>query len=87
MQITLGRTVIGTNTVLMPSNRPSSAKVPRVMYIQRAQMIHLDNPRSEATLNTRGSRPVKVSSKQDQTTVPRWMVSNQTSMGSMRRQP
>ena len=87
MQITLGRTVIGTNTVLTPSNRPSSAKVPRVMYIPRAQMIHLDKPRSETTLNTKGSRTVKVSSKENRTTIPRWMVLNPTSMRSMRRQP
>ena len=63
MQITLGRTVTGTETVLMPSSSQISAEVPREMCKQQVQMTHLDNQGNEATLLSRGSRTIKVSSK------------------------
>ena len=59
--LTLGRAVIGTNTVLMPSSRPTSAEVLRGMYQKLAQQIHLGNHRNEATLDTKGSRTTKIS--------------------------
>ena len=62
MPLTLGRAVIGINTVLMLSSRPTIAEVLRGMYQKPVQQIHLDNHRNEATLDTKGSRTTKISS-------------------------
>ena len=62
MPLTLGRAVIVTNTVLMPSNSPTSAEVLRGMYQKQVQQIHLGNHRNEATLLSKGSQTIKISS-------------------------
>ena len=58
--LTLGRAVIGINTVLMLSSRPTIVEVHRRTYPKPARQIHRVSRRNEATMDTKGSRTSKI---------------------------